>query len=921
MARPHFPSLLPVSASSVGVTAIAAVFFIAVLDLVGWAGGFTLLKGINAQFTPMKVITAICFLLSAASLACLHNDKPVSWKQRLSLAFGAAGGSIGFFIATTYGFEIATGHQWSWVNNPVHHLFLAPSSRMAVITAILFSLFGVVLLLLGTGNRRAAGAGHAVLLPVSMMSYLVVIGYLFNIRELYTWRNVSVAINTCIAFCCLCVAAFCVRPDTWFMHVFTSEGTGADMSRRLLPFLLLLPLAIGWLRLHGERYGIFGSEVGVAVMAVIFTLFFILLLWLNARAVNRTDLLRRKAEETLRENEKMLNRAQEIAQLGSWELDLVNSRLYWSDEVYRIFGFVPREFEATYEAFLDAVHPEDRAAVDTAYGNSVREGRDTYEIEHRIVRKYTGEIRIVHEKCEHLRDENGRIIRSTGMVHDVTDHKEAEERLKKAKNELELRVRERTADLQKTMETLETERRRFNDVLNMLPVYVILLTPDHRIPFANRFFRERFGESGDRRCFEYLFGRKEPCEICKKYVVLATMTPREWEWTGPDGRHYQVFDFPFSDIDGAPLILEMGIDITARKRAEEAVNQLAAIVESSDDAIAGKTLEGTITSWNRAAERIYGYRADEVIGRSSSLLVPPDRPDEIPEILEKIRRGVRVAFYETTRIRKDGRCIAASIAVSPINDSTGKVIGASTITRDITERKRVEAELREANEMKLLGQLTSGVAHEVRNPLNGILAIMGALSKELSDNGRFTSYMQHMRNQVTRLTVLMEELLVLGRPLREENLNEISMVTLVEKTCATWLQTLQPSKPSVRFIKPEDRETCLIRADGTSMAQVIINFLENAFHHSPAGEEIVCAVFERPPDHVIFSVKDRGAGISEEILPKIFEPFFTTRKGGTGLGLSIVRRIIDNHHGTVIVCNNTDGPGATFEVTLPLHVG
>jgi len=125
-----------------------------------------------------------------------------------------------------------------------------------------------------------------------------------------------------------------------------------------------------------------------------------------------------------------LSRAQEIAHLGSWELDLLNNRLSWSDEVYRIFGLKPQEFGATYEAFLEAVHPDDRKAVDAAYSGSLSEGRDSYEIEHRVVRKATGEIRIVHEKCEHIRDESGKIIRSIGMVHDITERKKVEEEIK-----------------------------------------------------------------------------------------------------------------------------------------------------------------------------------------------------------------------------------------------------------------------------------------------------------------------------------------------------------------------------------------------------------------------------------------------------------------------------------------------------------
>ncbi len=156
----------------------------------------------------------------------------------------------------------------------------------------------------------------------------------------------------------------------------------------------------------------------------------------NVSEIKKAEKALRNTLQELQQSEQRLNRSQEIAHLGSWELDLINNRLDWSDEVYRIFGMMPREFGATYEAFLEAVHPDDRAAVNAAYSGSLREGKDAYEIEHRIVRKSTGEIRYVHERCEHFRDESGQIIRSVGMVHDITERKKAEEEREKLLEEL-----------------------------------------------------------------------------------------------------------------------------------------------------------------------------------------------------------------------------------------------------------------------------------------------------------------------------------------------------------------------------------------------------------------------------------------------------------------------------------------------------
>ena len=155
---------------------------------------------------------------------------------------------------------------------------------------------------------------------------------------------------------------------------------------------------------------------------------------------------------------------------------------------------------------------------------------------------------------------------------DALDHEQvrlrAEQALREAHAGLETRVRERTAELKQSMDTVQAERQRFSDVLDNLPAYLVLLAPDYGVPFANRFFEERFGKSEGRRCYEYLFQRTEPCENCESFKPFQTNAPHHWYWTGPDGRNYDIYDFPFTDVDGSSLVMEVGLDITERKAAE-----------------------------------------------------------------------------------------------------------------------------------------------------------------------------------------------------------------------------------------------------------------------------------------------------------------------------------------------------------------
>ena len=261
---------------------------------------------------------------------------------------------------------------------------------------------------------------------------------------------------------------------------------------------------------------------------------------------------RKQAEEALNKLRANLEKSQEIAHLGSWELDLLNNSLSWSDEVYRIFGLRPREFGATYEAFLAVVHPDDRETVDAAYSSSIREGRDTYEIEHRIVRKSTGEVRFVHEKCEHFRDESGRITRSVGMVQDITERKQAEDALRESEAMLNSIFRSAPTGIGVVVDRVIVA---VNDKLCQMTGYSReeLLGKNARLFYPSDEEYEHVGKV--------------------KYDMIAERGVGEVEtrWRRKDGT---VIDILLSSSPIAPDDLSAGVtftalDITKRKRAEE----------------------------------------------------------------------------------------------------------------------------------------------------------------------------------------------------------------------------------------------------------------------------------------------------------------------------------------------------------------
>lgn len=367
-----------------------------------------------------------------------------------------------------------------------------------------------------------------------------------------------------------------------------------------------------------------------------------------------------------------------------------------------------------------------------------------------------------------------------------------------------------------------------------------------------------------------------------------------------------------------------------RRRIMAKQKQLAEIVEFSDDGIIGKDLNSMVTSWNTGAERIFGYSAQEMIGQSITILIPPDRLEEEAQIISKVKQGENIDHFETVRIRKDGKPIDISVTVSPIKNEKNEIIGASKIARDITEKKHLENQLRQSQKLSAIGQLTGGVAHDFNNLLGIILGNMDLLERNLTGNEEGLKRVKNTLNAATRGADLTKRLLAFSRMqhlnptptvLADCINNVVEMATRILGGNIEIICKLDPSIPSAMI-------------DATELENALLNLAINARDAMPNGGTLVFttkllnldenylsvqAGEIQPGTYAGISVTDTGEGMPPEIIEHVFEPFFTTKERGkgTGMGLAMVYGFIKQSGGVVRIYSEVH-KGTTFSLYLPL---
>jgi len=497
-----------------------------------------------------------------------------------------------------------------------------------------------------------------------------------------------------------------------------------------------------------------------------------------------------------------------------------------------------------------------------------------------------------------------------------------------------------------TIESADAGHRRLYDVLEALPVYVILLDKDHQVVFANRFFRERFGESQGRPCYNYLFNRAEPCDNCETYKVMKNGAPHHWEWTGPDGRDYDIHDYPFKDSDDSDLILEVGIDLTERKRAQNALKQLNAyhrnLIEVSIDPLVTIDAEGKIMDVNKATEQATGYTREKLIGTDFSTYFTD--PGKAADGYRLVLFAGTVKDYPLTIRHKNGKLTDVLYNATVYKDPQGNILGVFAAARDVTELKRTQdelerhrkyleqlveertsqleranAELLRSNEN--LEQFAYVASHDLQEPLRIMASYSQLLERryreKLDQDG--VEFIDFIVDAAGRMRKLITDLLVYSRAgMKGVPLGRVDCGQVLDNVLLNLGKAIESTGAKITH----DRLP-VVHAYESSMVQVFQNLIANALKFRGDATPKIHVGAKKKDSEWVFSVRDNGIGIEPQYHEKIFMIFQRLNPRGeyqgTGIGLSICRKIVEDHGGRIWIESEL-GRGTTFYFTIPQDV-
>jgi PAS domain S-box-containing protein len=582
--------------------------------------------------------------------------------------------------------------------------------------------------------------------------------------------------------------------------------------------------------------------------------------------------------------------------------------LSWNAGAERLYGYTPGEAVGQR---MTLVLPDDRAGEEAAILERIAKGESVEHFE-TVRRRKNGDRIDISLTISPIRDADGRIIGASHVARNISARMQVDEesrRLAAVVQSSDDAIISKTLDGKILTWNAGAERIYGYPSPEVIGKSMTLVLPEDR-PDEESQILERIRRGEKVHHLETVRRRKNG-ELIQVSIAIS----------------------PVYDVAGRIIgASHVARDITERQKLEFQLQQMASIVADADDAIVSKTLDGVILTWNASAERIYGYTRAEAVGNPMTMLLPEGRPNEENEILERIRRGERVEHFETVRKTKSGHLIDVSLTISPVHDKSGKIVGASHVARNVSERKQLEEQLRHTQKLESLGLLAGGVAHDFNNLLTGILGNASLALEGLSSNHPVRAQLSDVISASERAAHLTRQLLAYAGKGRFV-IDLLDLSDLVREI-STLVQASIPKNAHLQLELQDNLPP--IEGDSSQIQQIIMNLVINgaeAIGSNNNGVVFVTTALQQvdehyrlntlggspelaPGEYVSLDVHDTGCGMDAVTVTRIFDPFFTTKFTGRGLGLAAVQGIVRGHKGAMKVYSDP-GKGSTFKVLFP----
>lgn len=667
-----------VRGETIGYILVLFVLIISLLNTTGWLFDIPLFHSYFAKGIAMRQITAFCLILLSIALLILKTNTFSKFQKSVIYPICIVVSLLGILSIIAYITELHGGDN-PFTDITFLNTFLILEKRMALITAVLFLAFSIVLFLLTFKTEKYQGVAHALILAIFITAYFVPVSYLIGITTMYSIRFTAVTFFSGMCFCLLCLAVLLFYPKTWFMKVFSGKYTGGYLARKLLPGIFLVPLLVGWLRINGEKAGLFSADLAFVFVTITYTVFFLLLLWLAVKPVIEIEKKEGMLDEALRKSEEQYRMLVESANSMIIHLDMNGTFKFVNEYTLRFLGYTREEMIGkNVRMIIPEIESTGRNFAALMY-EIIKNPQAYPQMENENIKK-NGERAWVSWTNRTITDKNGNLeVLTIGT--DITHRKKIEQKL-------------------------EYERELFEGIVNNIPVMITIYDPELKNFRLNKALQNTVGWAEEDAADGNLVAKVFPDPEYRQAVVdfMQSLQPgwKEWVMTSKDGTQV---DTSWANINlPSGVQIGIGIDIRERKKAEATLRdneqRLQGMFHNAAIGIVLTDSEDRFVDVNNRLCEILGYTREELLRKTVSSLTAPEDRSLSDSMNLRLHNGEFDTFdYEKRYLKADGTPVWVHVTVSAVRDSQANHKNSIVTVEDITTRKYAEEALYESEEM------------------------------------------------------------------------------------------------------------------------------------------------------------------------------------------------------------------------------